>query len=124
MPGFAGAPDVTPRRDRRRQQREHGRHAGGELLAFLDADCQAPNNCDFHMHTTWSDGALSLRELVDLYGRTGDFDVIAISDHILREKDWRRSAGAPSPSPKRLSRPISTRFVRRRSGRGGSTSCW
>ena len=49
--------------------------------------------CDFHMHTTWSDGALSLRELVDLYGRTGDFDVIAITDHILREKDWLGRAG-------------------------------
>lgn len=49
--------------------------------------------CDFHMHTTWSDGALSLRELVDLYGRTGDFDVIAITDHILREKDWLARAG-------------------------------
>ena len=45
------------------------------------------------MHTTWSDGALSLRELVDLYGRTGDFDVIAITDHILREKDWLGRAG-------------------------------
>ena len=49
--------------------------------------------CDFHMHTTWSDGALPLRELVDLYGRTGDFDVIAITDHILREKDWLGRAG-------------------------------
>ena len=49
--------------------------------------------CDFHMHTTWSDGALTLRDLVDLYGRTGDFDVIAITDHILREKDWLGCAG-------------------------------
>ena len=49
--------------------------------------------CDFHMHTTWSDGALTLRDLVDLYGRTGDFDVIAFTDHILREKDWLGRAG-------------------------------
>ncbi len=49
--------------------------------------------CDFHMHTTWSDGALTLRDLVDLYGRTGDVDVIAITDHILREKDWLGCAG-------------------------------
>ena len=27
--------------------------------------------CDFHPHTTWSDGRLSIRELVDLYGETG-----------------------------------------------------
>jgi hypothetical protein len=43
--------------------------------------------CDFHTHTTWSDGRLSIRELVDLYGQTGAFDVIAITDHILRKND-------------------------------------
>ena len=49
--------------------------------------------CDFHVHTKWSDGALTLREVVDLYGRTGHFDVIAITDHILRKKDWLARAG-------------------------------
>jgi len=43
--------------------------------------------CDFHTHTTWSDGRLSIRELVDLYGQTGQFDVIAITDHVLRHHD-------------------------------------
>ena len=43
--------------------------------------------CDFHTHTTWSDGRLSIRELIDLYGQTGAFDVIAITDHILRDQD-------------------------------------
>src|SRR5918993_841839 len=43
--------------------------------------------CDFHVHTTWSDGRLSLREVIDLYGQTGKFDVIAITDHILMKKD-------------------------------------
>ncbi len=43
--------------------------------------------CDFHVHTTWSDGRLSLREVIDLYGQTGRFDVIAITDHILMERD-------------------------------------
>ena len=32
--------------------------------------------CDFHVHTTWSDGRLSLGDTIDLYGRTGKFDVI------------------------------------------------
>jgi len=32
--------------------------------------------CDFHVHTRWSDGRLSLRDTIDLYGRTGKFDVI------------------------------------------------
>ena len=44
--------------------------------------------CDFHVHTTWSDGRLSIREVVDLYGRTGRFDVIAVTDHILMKRDF------------------------------------
>lgn len=43
--------------------------------------------CDFHVHTQWSDGQLPLREVVDLYGKTGRFDVIGITDHILMERD-------------------------------------
>jgi predicted metal-dependent phosphoesterase TrpH len=43
--------------------------------------------CDFHVHTQWSDGRLSIREVVDLYGQTGRFDVIAITDHILMKRD-------------------------------------
>ena len=43
--------------------------------------------CDFHVHTRWSDGQLSLREVVDLYGSTGKFDLIAITDHILMKSD-------------------------------------
>jgi predicted metal-dependent phosphoesterase TrpH len=49
--------------------------------------------CDFHVHTTWSDGRLSLREVIDLYGQTGRFDVIAITDHILMKKDLLARAG-------------------------------
>ena len=48
--------------------------------------------CDFHVHTMWSDGRLSLREVVDLYGQTGRFDVIAITDHILMERDLLKRA--------------------------------
>jgi len=40
----------------------------------------SPLLCELHAHTTWSDGALSVRELVDLYGRAG-FDVLAVTDH-------------------------------------------
>ncbi len=49
--------------------------------------------CDFHVHTRWSDGHLSIREVVDLYGRTERFDVIAITDHILMERDLIARAG-------------------------------
>jgi len=43
--------------------------------------------CDFHVHTRWSDGRLSLRDVVDLYGQTRRFDVVAITDHILMKRD-------------------------------------
>src|SRR5262245_10657453 len=49
--------------------------------------------CDFHVHTRWSDGRLSMREVVDLYGKTGRFDVIAITDHILMKRDLLARAG-------------------------------
>ena len=48
--------------------------------------------CELHAHTTWSDGALTLTELVDVYGRHG-FDVLCITDHALPD-------AAPKPSPR------------------------
>lgn len=42
-----------------------------------------PLLCELHAHSRWSDGALSIRELADLYGRRG-FDVLCITDHHLR----------------------------------------
>jgi hypothetical protein len=37
---------------------------------------------DLHIHTTWSDGRLSMPEVVDLFGESGH-DVIAITDHVV-----------------------------------------
>ena len=49
-----------------------------------------PLLCELHAHTTWSDGALTLPELVDLYGGAG-FDVLAVTDHVVRSEDpWGR----------------------------------
>jgi hypothetical protein len=45
-----------------------------------------PLLCELHAHTTWSDGELSVPQLVDLYGRSG-FDVLCITDHCLRSDD-------------------------------------
>jgi hypothetical protein len=42
--------------------------------------------CELHAHTTWSDGRLTLSELVDLYGEHG-FDVLCITDHCVRLDD-------------------------------------
>ena len=38
--------------------------------------------CDFHIHTTYSDGILPLPKVVDIFGQSGH-DVIAITDHIV-----------------------------------------
>jgi hypothetical protein len=51
--------------------------------------------CDFHIHTTWSDGKYSLDNVVALYGETG-FDVIAITDHVLDSESIRRSGRTAS----------------------------
>src|SRR5215475_5195393 len=47
-----------------------------------------PLLCELHTHTRWSDGALTLPELVDLYGTNG-FDVLVVTDHVVR-RDWQR----------------------------------
>ncbi|MGZ3535828.1 MAG: PHP domain-containing protein, partial [Thermodesulfobacteriota bacterium] len=36
---------------------------------------------DLHIHTTFSDGDIPLKEVVEIYGKAG-FDVIAITDHL------------------------------------------
>ena len=43
---------------------------------------RTPLLCELHAHTTWSDGSLTLTELVDAYGRHG-FDVLCVTDHVL-----------------------------------------
>jgi UDP-N-acetylglucosamine:LPS N-acetylglucosamine transferase len=45
--------------------------------------------CDFHIHTNYSDGRLTLPEVIDFYGRRG-FDCICITDHLA---DPRRLVG-------------------------------
>src|SRR5262249_35311245 len=45
-----------------------------------------PLLCELHAHTRWSDGALTLPQLVDLYGTNG-FDVLAVTDHAVRRAD-------------------------------------
>lgn len=46
--------------------------------------------CDFHIHTTWSDGKYSIDEVVALYGVAG-FDVIAVTDHVIDSESIKRS---------------------------------
>ena len=42
--------------------------------------------CDFHIHSTFSDGRLSIAEIVDLYGSKG-YSAIAITDHICERRN-------------------------------------
>jgi 3',5'-nucleoside bisphosphate phosphatase len=52
-----------------------------------------PLLCELHAHSHWSDGELSVAELVDLHGRSG-FDVLCITDHVVRHDDpWREFQG-------------------------------
>jgi UDP-N-acetylglucosamine:LPS N-acetylglucosamine transferase/predicted metal-dependent phosphoesterase TrpH len=41
--------------------------------------------CDLHTHTTWSDGKLSVPEMVDFYGQRG-FDCLCLTDHLCDPK--------------------------------------
>jgi hypothetical protein len=51
--------------------------------------------CELHCHTTFSDGALTLREVVDLYGAS-NFDVLCITDHCVRSDDpWLHTSPRP-----------------------------
>lgn len=40
---------------------------------------------DFHVHSTFSDGKLTIPQIVDLYGKHG-FGVVAITDHLCEER--------------------------------------
>jgi 3',5'-nucleoside bisphosphate phosphatase len=52
-----------------------------------------PLLCELHAHTCWSDGHLTVTELVDLHGRSG-FDVLCVTDHVVRSDDpWRVEEG-------------------------------
>lgn len=42
---------------------------------------------DLHIHSTFSDGKLSIAEIVDYYGERG-FKIIAITDHVCEEKTF------------------------------------
>src|ERR687891_576705 len=73
-----------------------------------------PLLCELHAHTTWSDGELSLAAVVDLYGTAG-FDVLCVTDHVLRSDDpWPLQHARPSRGRGRTARP---RRDGRRAGR-------
>ena len=76
------------------------RNTVGEMATKL-----APLLCELHAHTTWSDGALSVRELADLYGRAG-FDVLAVTDHSVPGALCAGTPTSPATSTRWKPRPI------------------
>jgi predicted metal-dependent phosphoesterase TrpH len=73
-----------------------------------------PLLCELHAHTRWSDGALILSELVDLYGRSG-FDVLCVTDHVCRGAE--RGAALVAAHPYRGRRASSQGRATRRFSR-------
>jgi processive 1,2-diacylglycerol beta-glucosyltransferase len=64
VPGTSGALPVRPQ------------NGGGRTRAATKTLL-----CDFHTHTRYSDGSLSLPQLIDFYGTRG-FDCLCVTDHI------------------------------------------
>src|SRR5262245_54819289 len=80
-----------------------------------------PLLCELHAHTRWSDGELTVRELVDLHGRSG-FDVLCITDHVVRTDEPRREEeGAPFSSIDEATFPLYLAEVDRESARAART---
>src|SRR5215469_2519143 len=70
--------ETTPARLMRQAQPANSTagHAGSSAQMLL---------CDFHIHTNYSDGKLSVPEIIDFYGERG-FDCICITDHLADPK--------------------------------------
>jgi predicted metal-dependent phosphoesterase TrpH len=66
--------DAAPDRVMRPPSQMNG--AGGQRQMLL---------CDFHIHSNYSDGKLSVPEIIDFYGEHG-FDCICITDHLADPK--------------------------------------
>jgi processive 1,2-diacylglycerol beta-glucosyltransferase len=68
------APEAVDERAEKIQKSVKLRHLPKKLLL-----------CDLHTHTTWSDGKLTVPEMVDFYGQRG-FDCLCITDHLCDPK--------------------------------------
>ena len=76
-----------------------------------------PLLCELHAHTRWSDGELTVAELVDLHGGSG-FDVLCVTDHVVRTDDpWREEEGAAFSSIEEATFPLYLAEVEREAAR-------
>jgi hypothetical protein len=67
--------------------------ASGLAAAASNIRTVKPLLAELHAHTTWSDGELPLPAVVDLYGAHG-FDVLCVTDHVIRRAGERRYVDA------------------------------
>ena len=80
-----------------------------------------PLLCELHAHTRWSDGVLTVAELVDLHGRSG-FDVLCVTDHVVRSDDpWRYQEGIRFSSVDEATFPLYLGEVEREAARAWRT---
>ena len=80
-----------------------------------------PLLCELHAHTRWSDGELTVAEVVDLHGRSG-FDVLCVTDHVVRSDDpWREDEGLRFSSVEEATFPLYLAEVEREAARAWRT---
>jgi 3',5'-nucleoside bisphosphate phosphatase len=80
-----------------------------------------PLLCELHAHTRWSDGDLTVAELVDLHGRCG-FDVLCVTDHVVRSNDpWREEEGLRFSSIEEATFPLYLGEIEREADRAWRT---
>jgi processive 1,2-diacylglycerol beta-glucosyltransferase len=75
--------ESTPARLMRAPQPANGH--GNSTTTTTTAAAPQMLLCDFHIHTNYSDGKLSVPEIIDFYGERG-FDCICITDHLADPK--------------------------------------
>ena len=80
-----------------------------------------PLLCELHAHTRWSDGELTVAELVDVHGRNG-FDVLCVTDHVIRTDDpWREEEGWAFSSVEEETFPLYLAEIEREADRAWRT---
>jgi 3',5'-nucleoside bisphosphate phosphatase len=80
-----------------------------------------PLLCELHAHTRWSDGELTVAELVDLHGRSG-FDVLCVTDHVVRSNDpWRFEEGLRFSAIEAATYPLYLAEIEREAARAWRT---
>lgn len=77
--------DANPRHDSPLRDGTDDSPVAASFPSVLES--RKPLLCDFHAHTTFSDGKLTLRELVDFYGQRR-FDCLCVTDHIAEQSSF------------------------------------